>query len=253
MQQVSVTLMTPSAPDTPVEPAIGAAALRPALFARYGALARLRFDFPLVLVEGTGGGPVLRPLTGIVDAILRQTAAPDATGEELRQQVLRLEGAIRERVVMGARDTLTNLWRHCAEHLVGDSGEPPFGPLDTNLDCAREALTVDGPVIDCDGATPKAVLAHAWKAVHEAKALLNEARIAIGHEFKVEFSHHYGVSRFRETGAILIECINREYCKKLVLQLPGQRHPPDIGPSVFTENTRRQRVKLCDRIECRLR
>jgi sialic acid synthase SpsE/quercetin dioxygenase-like cupin family protein len=63
------------------------------------------------------------------------------------------------------------------------------------------------------------------QAVHEVKALLNEARIALGSDFKVEYSHHYGLSRFRETGAVIVECINREYCKKLVVQLPGQRHP----------------------------
>jgi hypothetical protein len=144
--------------------------LRPALFARYGALARLRYDFPLVLVEGDGDGPVLRPLTGIIDGILRETAAPGADGEALRQQVLRLEDAIRERVTRGGRDTLANLWRHCAADLLAASNEPAFGPLDTNLDRAREALRIDGMVIDCDGATPKAALIHAWKAVHATRA-----------------------------------------------------------------------------------
>jgi N-acetylneuraminate synthase len=26
-------------------------------------------------------------------------------------------------------------------------------------------------------------------------------------------------------GAVLIDCINREYCKKIIIQMPGQRHP----------------------------
>ncbi len=63
------------------------------------------------------------------------------------------------------------------------------------------------------------------QAVHQVKALLNEARIHLGSEFQVEYSHHYGIRNFKETGAVLIACINREYCKKLVIQLPGQRHP----------------------------
>jgi sialic acid synthase SpsE/mannose-6-phosphate isomerase-like protein (cupin superfamily) len=62
-------------------------------------------------------------------------------------------------------------------------------------------------------------------AVHEVKAMLNEARICLGPDFAVEYSHHYGVSNFRSFGAVLIECINRDYCKKLVIQLPHQRHP----------------------------
>ncbi len=63
------------------------------------------------------------------------------------------------------------------------------------------------------------------QAIHEVKAFLNEAKIQLGNEFKVEYSHHYGLENFRKTGAVIIECINREYCKKLVIQLPGQRHP----------------------------
>jgi hypothetical protein len=168
MNQVSIPLAKTGAPDTPIKLAMDAAALRPALFARFGALARLRYDFPLVLVEGEG--QVLQPLSGIVDGILRETTTPGAAGEAMRQQVLRLEGAIRDRVAHGEGDTLINLWRRCAADLLAASQEPAFGPLDTNLDRAREALHVDGKVIDCDEATPKAVLVHAWKAVHVARA-----------------------------------------------------------------------------------
>ena len=62
-------------------------------------------------------------------------------------------------------------------------------------------------------------------AVHDVKALLNEARIKLNSEFEVEYSHHYGIPKFRQYGVVLINCINREYCKKLLVQLPGQRHP----------------------------
>lgn len=62
-------------------------------------------------------------------------------------------------------------------------------------------------------------------AIHEVKALLNEARIILNSEFEVEYSHHYGIINFRKYGAVLISCINREYCKKILVQLPGQKHP----------------------------
>lgn len=68
------------------------------------------------------------------------------------------------------------------------------------------------------------------EAVHEVKALLNEARIALNSEFEVEYSHHYGIARFREYGAVIINCINREYCKKVLVQLPGQKHPMHFHP-----------------------
>lgn len=62
--------------------------------------------------------------------------------------------------------------------------------------------------------------------IHDVKAMLNEARIPLSSEFSAEFSHHYGMEKFREVGATIIDCINREYCKKIIVQLPGQKHPP---------------------------
>ena len=62
-------------------------------------------------------------------------------------------------------------------------------------------------------------------AVHDVKAQLNKAGVVLGSEFEVEYSHHYGIENFRETGAVLINCMNREYCKKVIVQLPGQKHP----------------------------
>ena len=63
------------------------------------------------------------------------------------------------------------------------------------------------------------------EAIHEAKAMLNEANIVLNSEFRTEYSHHYGIENFRQTGAIIIDCVNRDYCKKLIVQLPGQSHP----------------------------
>jgi sialic acid synthase SpsE/mannose-6-phosphate isomerase-like protein (cupin superfamily) len=64
-----------------------------------------------------------------------------------------------------------------------------------------------------------------FTAIHTAKAMLNDARIALPTEFETEFSHHYGMARFPEVGIIMVTCINRSYCKKLVIQFPEQRHP----------------------------
>ncbi len=91
---------------------------------------------------------------------------------------------------------------------------------------ARDALRKDAPLTR-GGAIPPAepVERIFYRGIHEAKAMLNEARIPLGSSFQVEFSHHYGPERFREIGAIIIDCVNRSYCKKLVIQFPGQRHP----------------------------
>ena len=63
------------------------------------------------------------------------------------------------------------------------------------------------------------------KAIHEVKAMLSEAKIILNSEFEVEYSHHYGIENFRETGVVIINVINREYCKKILVQLPNQKHP----------------------------
>ena len=61
--------------------------------------------------------------------------------------------------------------------------------------------------------------------LHDAKGQLYEAGIALGDEISIEISHHYGIDRFRETGCVLINSINREYCNKFLIMLPGQKHP----------------------------
>jgi len=61
--------------------------------------------------------------------------------------------------------------------------------------------------------------------LHLGKGMINEAGIELGKEYEVELSHHYGLDRFHEVGCTIINLINREYCKKLIIVLPGQKHP----------------------------
>jgi sialic acid synthase SpsE/quercetin dioxygenase-like cupin family protein len=57
------------------------------------------------------------------------------------------------------------------------------------------------------------------------KDLLNKSGVVAPRRADLEISHHYGFDRFRETGLTMITVVNREYCKKLLVMLPGQRHP----------------------------
>lgn len=61
--------------------------------------------------------------------------------------------------------------------------------------------------------------------VHEAKGFVREAGIAMGTAYQIELSHHYGMEKFRRFGAVLVDFFNREYCKKIIILLPGQQHP----------------------------
>jgi len=66
---------------------------------------------------------------------------------------------------------------------------------------------------------------HVYQIMLQVRAMLNEANIAVNADAEIEISHHYGLARFREHGAVIITCINRSYAKKLVVQLPRQKHP----------------------------
>ncbi len=61
--------------------------------------------------------------------------------------------------------------------------------------------------------------------VDELRGLLKKRRIALPSYVDLEISHHYGLERFREHGAVLIYIINRAYSKMLVIMFPGQAYP----------------------------
>lgn len=63
------------------------------------------------------------------------------------------------------------------------------------------------------------------RIVTQVKNMLVESRVALPNRMEMEISHHYGLDKFEECGATIINCINREYCKKLIILLPGQKHP----------------------------
>jgi N-acetylneuraminate synthase len=64
-----------------------------------------------------------------------------------------------------------------------------------------------------------------YQIMLQVRGMLNNAGLQINEDASIEISHHYGLRRFREYGAVIITCINRDYAKKLVIQLPRQKHP----------------------------
>ena len=61
--------------------------------------------------------------------------------------------------------------------------------------------------------------------VDELREMLKKSGIALPPYVELEISHHYGLDRFREWGAVLIKIINRAYSKILVVMFPGQSYP----------------------------
>ena len=61
--------------------------------------------------------------------------------------------------------------------------------------------------------------------VEKVKDLLKASHVTLSEKADVEISHHYGLDEFEFTGLTIINIVNRAYCKKLLVLLPGQSHP----------------------------
>ena len=64
-----------------------------------------------------------------------------------------------------------------------------------------------------------------YNIVQNVKHFLQESDVVFPPDANLEISHHYGISNFYNTGLTMITVVNREYCKKLLIALPGQTHP----------------------------
>ena len=64
-----------------------------------------------------------------------------------------------------------------------------------------------------------------WNIVQDVSAFVSKTNVVFPPDANLEISHHYGINRFYEAGISMITVVNREYCKKLIIALPGQTHP----------------------------
>lgn len=140
--------------------------LRPALLAQFRDLAQLRYDYPLVLVEGQADGAGMRSLSGLIDGMLQKIAPAGPDSEQLRKMVLQLEREIRVMLSEGADGSLSELWDVAAGRLAART-DASFGQ---SVRIARAALDADGPVVDCDAAIAGNFVSHVWANVQAGKA-----------------------------------------------------------------------------------
>ena len=62
-------------------------------------------------------------------------------------------------------------------------------------------------------------------AVEKILKLLKKSNVIIPEDSKLSVSHHYGIENYDKYGMAMIDCVNREYCKKILVVLPGQENP----------------------------
>ena len=145
--------------------AVAGLGLQPALFVGYRDLTRLRFDFPLVLVDNAADRGYVQCLSAIVDGVVHEVAREE-DGERLTRHLLRLEQEIRVLVAEGASGLLSALWKKAAGRLAARGDDL----LKDSLNRASAALKVDGKVVDCGSSVPAELIKHGWASVQEKKA-----------------------------------------------------------------------------------
>ena len=59
----------------------------------------------------------------------------------------------------------------------------------------------------------------------EVMSLVDRSGVIVPQKFELEISHHYGLERFKDYGLSMVTLVNREYCKKILICLPNQKHP----------------------------
>lgn len=152
-----------SAPDAAGLIPIHDRGLRPALAAGYRDLSTLRYDFPVVLLEAPREGDIIRPLSSVVDDVLRDIADGDDAAR-LSSHVLELERHLRAAVSHGERGRLSVLWDATATRLAARSAS-----WQDSLRRARAALTVDGELVECGAGLADRLLRHGWEMAQRDK------------------------------------------------------------------------------------
>jgi len=162
-----------------------------ALLASYRGLEKLRYDYPLVLVEDGGEDTFVCTLSGVIDRVLQKVASQGISGGRLREHVLRLETQMRELASSGAEESLSGLWNLAEQALLSASSDGDAELLRDSLNGARAALQVEGQVVDCDDQLPARLLQHAWSVIEAERAgraldQINTLILKLGNILKVD-------------------------------------------------------------------
>ena len=67
-----------------------------------------------------------------------------------------------------------------------------------------------------------------WSIVKQVRSFLKKTKTIIPGGASLEISHHYGLDKFNKFGLVMLDVINRDYCKKLLVLLPKQYHPEQM-------------------------
>ncbi|HOS40466.1 MAG TPA: N-acetylneuraminate synthase family protein [Spirochaetota bacterium] len=92
---------------------------------------------------------------------------------------------------------------------------------------AKKDIPANGPVLFQD-VDHRNLRDRVIEIIGKVVNMISASSICLPNKLDVELSHHFGIDRFDEWGATIINLINREYCKKIIILLPGQNHPAHL-------------------------
>jgi sialic acid synthase SpsE/mannose-6-phosphate isomerase-like protein (cupin superfamily) len=89
---------------------------------------------------------------------------------------------------------------------------------------AKEDIKADQPILNqnVNFADRREIV---QKIVLRVKDVMEKAHVTVPYGVNCSAYAHYGIEKFDDTGAVLINILNREYSKTLLIMFPGQRYP----------------------------
>lgn len=88
----------------------------------------------------------------------------------------------------------------------------------------KNDITANAPVM-FDNVTVKNIREKVLEIIKAVCEMIKKSNLRLQDKLELELSHHYGIDNFYTCGCTIITCVNREYCKKIILLLPGQANP----------------------------
>ncbi len=156
---------------------VNEARLRPALFAGYEDVSKLRHDYPLVLGRSADGRAAVNSLTTMINDALIAHVSEGGDGEFSRRKVLQLEAEIRQMVAAGTEGKLSEIWQAAARKICRNAANGHAHELDELFAAIHDALGMDGEIIGCNARTPARLLQHIWEMDQDRKARVSQKRI----------------------------------------------------------------------------
>ncbi len=171
-----------------------ASELRPALFSAYRDLTALRYDFPLVLIDGeTTDRAGVRSLSEIIDEGMAAISPPGRDGERQRRHILKLDTEMRRLFAEANKGRLSALWKKATAAVKSQLPKSARAGFAETSAQARKALNIDGELIACDGDFPARFVSQIWSQVHAGErahfsAMIDELIRRLSDILKTDFT-----------------------------------------------------------------